>query len=103
MISLESPYHGTPGFKVGGMSAAAAFSVKADAEKLREKVLDVLRFHDLTADEAANMLGESVLSIRPRVAELFKLGFIYKSGVRRRNTSGHAANVWTTGKPEAAQ
>ena len=48
----------------------------------------------LTADEIAADLGESVLSIRPRVSELHRLGMIEKTKVRRRNASGMSASVW---------
>jgi hypothetical protein len=48
----------------------------------------------LTADEAAAKLGESVLSIRPRISELRARGLIAPTGERRRNASGMRAMVW---------
>jgi hypothetical protein len=39
-------------------------------------------------------MGHSVLSIRPRVAELAAMGEIIDSGARRRNDSGKFAIVW---------
>jgi hypothetical protein len=48
----------------------------------------------LTADQCAAMLGESVLSIRPRFSELARMGQIEESGERRHNESGSKANVY---------
>jgi predicted ArsR family transcriptional regulator len=53
---------------------------------------------DLTADEAAALLGRSVLSIRPRFAELHRMGALFHSGKRRKNASGMTATVWTISK-----
>jgi predicted ArsR family transcriptional regulator len=90
-------YPWSAGAKVGGASSEAA--EKQDAERLgrlREAALLRLRTSPggLTADEIAAHLGESVLSIRPRVSELRKLGMIEKTKVRRRNASGMSATVW---------
>jgi hypothetical protein len=70
--------------------------VAADASLLRQQCLNVLGRHPggLTADEVAAALGESVLSIRPRMSELRRLGEIADTGDRRRNASGHTAAVW---------
>jgi predicted ArsR family transcriptional regulator len=61
-------------------------------------VLDRLRLHahGATADEIATELGESVLSVRPRVSELRALGEIEETGERRVNESGRRAIVWRT-------
>jgi hypothetical protein len=92
-----SPYHGTAGFKAGGTSAAAAFSVTDDADTLRAECLRLLKNSSgLTADECAEMIGESVLSIRPRISELHKAGHIFKTKLRRKNRSGHSATVWAS-------
>jgi len=48
----------------------------------------------LTADEVAGRLGLSILSIRPRITELARLGKVRDSGERRRNGSGRKAIVW---------
>lgn len=48
----------------------------------------------LTADEVAALLVQSVLAVRPRVAELRKEGFIRDTGLRRSNASGKRAIVW---------
>ena len=89
-------YPQTPGFKTGGTSAAAAFEVAEDAATLRARCYELIQLRgDHTADEVAAMLDRSVLSIRPRFTELFKQGRIFKSGVRRKNSSGISATVWT--------
>jgi len=48
----------------------------------------------LTADECAAALREDKLSIRPRVSELVKDGFLKDSGIRRLNKSGKRAAVF---------
>jgi hypothetical protein len=89
-------YPHAPGFKARETSAAAAEAMKSRAPLLREMALSVLRssYVGKTADEVANMLGESVLSIRPRISELSRQGLIEDSGTRRRNDSGKSAIVW---------
>jgi len=47
-----------------------------------------------TADEIAKDLNLSVLSVRPRVSELNRLGDIEQTGARRKNESGMTATVW---------
>jgi len=82
------------GSKTGGTSAEAA--KKIHAARLRNKALRVLQTNPrgLTADEIAAELGESILSIRPRVSELKRLGEVEKTRERRRNQSGMSASVW---------
>lgn len=83
----------TAGFKRRGTSVEAAQSI--NAETLRETVLGWLRAHGPhTADEAAAVLGETVLAIRPRFSELKRLGRIVETEQRRKNTSGRSAIVW---------
>jgi predicted ArsR family transcriptional regulator len=65
------------------------------AQRLRDTVMAVLELHGpSTADQVASLLSQSVLSIRPRVAELHKMGLIVATGERRRNRSGHSAMTW---------
>ena len=47
-----------------------------------------------TADEVADRLNQSPLTIRPRVSELRTAGKIRDTGARRRNASGKSAAVW---------
>lgn len=94
-----SVYPYTPGWKRRDTAQQAAAAMEPKAKTLREKVLDVLRVHDCTADEVAENVGKSILSIRPRLSELVELGKIEDTGGRRKNESGHRAIVWRV--PEA--
>jgi len=53
----------------------------------------------MTADEAAAVLDLPILSIRPRVAELHRLGELRPTAERRRNASGASATVWRIADP----
>lgn len=88
-------YPDAPGFKVSGPSQEAAAGVREEAELLRAQCLDVLKREDLTADELADRLGKSVLSVRPRCSELHMRNKIRDTGQRRKNISGKSATVWT--------
>lgn len=100
MNAIQSPYAGLPGFKVEGTSKEAAIEVKEDAKTLRALCLEVVTLRgDKTADETADILGQTPFSIRPRFTELARLGRIFDSGVRRKNASGSSAIVWTVIKP----
>lgn len=66
------------------------------AKRLRDECLSLLRTRDLTADECAGLLRESILSVRPRISELHADGLIFRTTLRRPNRSGHSAAVWTT-------
>lgn len=67
------------------------------SEMMRREILGLLSEMDLTADEAAVLMSESVLSVRPRFSELHKGGLILDTGSRRSNESGKSAAVWTKG------
>lgn len=84
----------TPGYKREGTSKEAALSVKDYAETLTPRCLEVLRIAPATTDEIAAALGESVLSIRPRISELVSQGKVIRTDNRRKNASGKSANVW---------
>ena len=92
----EQVYPDAPGFKVPGPSQMAAEKVAPASAKLRAAVLEEFKRNPagLTADEIATSLNLSVLSVRPRVSELNRLGMIKQTGVRRRNASGLTATVW---------
>ena len=93
---LELKYPAAPGFKVPGPSEMAARAVTAPAKILLWKVKTCLAGMQggATADEIAAELGASILSIRPRVSELNRLGVIEKTAERRKNASGMTATVW---------
>ena len=95
-------YPEEPGAKFAGTSTEAAVAIKKKAPTLRADVLLILKgrqFNGCTADEAAAIMGESVLSIRPRFSELLEMGLIKDSGCRRNNASGRAATVWLAVTP----
>lgn len=78
-------------------SRAAARAAVPVAARLRTMVLTAIRNAGpagLTADEAAEYLGLSILTVRPRVSELGKAGSITDTGSRRPNGSGRKAIVW---------
>jgi len=66
------------------------------ALKVRGEVLAYLEDHPegATADEIAYELKYSILTVRPRVSELRKMGLITDTEKRRPNTSGRNAIVW---------
>lgn len=93
---FSQPYPNTPGFSSTDTSIEAAEHVVSRVATLRGAVLDVFGdFGQLTADEVASILEESILSIRPRVTELNRMGAISDTGQRRKNASGRNAIVWT--------
>ena len=92
------PY--APGARARDTSRAAAEEVAPAAPLLRQRALAVLEAsRGLTADQVAAKLGESILSIRPRMTELSRLGSIRDSGERRANKSGKRAIVWVAVYP----
>ena len=91
----QRDYPNTPGFKVSGTSRDAADANEPRAETLRQRVLrELQQGKTLTADEIAAALNESILSVRPRVTELRRMGEIAPTGERRANASGQTAMVW---------
>lgn len=100
-VEGEERYLGTypvsPGVKSGDdTTIAAALAIEPVAAIIREKVMALLVGRNLTTDEAATMLGLSVLSVRPRFSELRMLGKVFDTGERRKNSSGRYAIVWTS-------
>lgn len=87
-------YPFSPGAKTSGTSQEAADSIDARAPMLRRRVLDILSTARHTADEVAAIMSESVLTIRPRVSELKRMGLVEDTGARRANESGRNAIVW---------
>lgn len=92
-MSQTTPYPHSAGYQNTDTSKAAAESIPAHL--LRAKVLrEFERRGAMTADECASALHSSVLSIRPRVTELGKLGRLVATSERRTNASGRKAIVW---------
>lgn len=91
---LKSSYPLEPGFKRTNTSKEAAGSMKASKATLQAAVLRKLEAGEFTADEVAEQLEQSILSIRPRFSELRTLGKIVDTGQRRQNESGRNGIVW---------
>lgn len=98
MVDLfDFKYPKSPGFKEATTSKDAAAAIAPRAQSLRDAVLAVMREGwpcGFTADEVAQIMGKSVLAIRPRLSELRKTGDIMSTGIRRPNDSGVMARVW---------
>jgi len=53
-----------------------------------------IRLPDTVAQYVPDVLGETIMSVRPRLSELLKLGKIADTGRTRANSSGRMATVW---------
>jgi len=96
-VIVARGYPRRAGFKERTTSRDAAHRIDAKGRerKLRAAVLAWYQAGNTgTADEVADALNESVLSVRPRVAQLHKLDDLEPTGERRRNASGASAHVW---------
>lgn len=92
-------YPCSPGYKERTTSRDAAAVVRGRASVLRDRVFAEIAaagHSGLTADQVAARLGESVLSVRPRVTEFAKATSprIVPTGEHRTNDSGLKAKVW---------
>ncbi len=97
LLDWKPRYPDSPGFKVSGTSEEAAEAIKPVVHYLQGEIIKVLGAYwpgGLTPDECAELLNESILSVRPRFSELKEKKLIVKSGERRKNKSGRAADVW---------
>ena len=88
-------YPTVAGAKTDGPSQDAADYMTPKVVTLRGRTLACIQHNGgLTADECAQKLNMSVLSIRPRIAELNRMGKIVDTKARRVNDSGRNATVW---------
>ena len=88
-------YPDRPGFKERGGTSQEAAQNLGTVAGMRAAVLAEIRRVPSTADEVAEKLGLSSLSVRPRCSELRHFGKIVYSGKRRKNAvSGVSAAVW---------
>lgn len=96
LLDWRQTYPNSPGHRGVDTSIAAAEAVKKRAPTLCAGVLLCLMANPdgLTADECAVMMGETVLSVRPRLTELKQLRQIVPAGIKRPNASGLMAAVW---------
>lgn len=104
-------YPAAPGFKEhGGTSEESAVRIARHATTVRSRCLDALRLYGpMSADEVADRVGECILTVRPRLSELYQAGYVRKTEAREVNASGHTAAVYaaqpagvestTTGNP----
>lgn len=90
-------YPNRAGFKETETSKDAADAIEASgkAKTLRLRAYELFATGwEGTADELAAALGASILSVRPRVSELHRLGYLEHAGVRHLNFTGVYAHVW---------
>lgn len=86
----------------GSDTSRAAAPTASEAAALRRAVLEAYREHGpMTADECADRLRLSVLSIRPRCTELKRDRLLFDSGTSRPNRSGKSAAVLTASQCHA--
>lgn len=93
LFAYAERYPSAPGYKDRDTSRLAAESMAKGAPLLREQCRRALRDGPATADEIAGRLGQSILSIRPRLSELKQSGEVVDTGERRPNASGRPAKV----------
>jgi hypothetical protein len=90
-------YPEVPGFKGTATSREAGRRISRHASTVRDLVLAEFRAaypNGLGADEIADRLKQSILTVRPRCSELLALGLIEQTPERRRNLSGMTAAKW---------
>lgn len=96
LFDAPARYPEQPGSKVDGTSRESARRIAGHAACVRRAVLNefIAAYpRGLTSDEAAELVAESILTVRPRVTELKALGMLELTTDRRCNDSGHAAAV----------
>lgn len=86
---MTQSYPDRPGFKTTGPSEEAADAIAPRALRIRDSVLEVI----------AAPLGLSILTVRPRVSELHRMGEIRRASDRRCNASGMTASTWRVAPP----
>lgn len=95
-LFAEAVYPHAPGHRGTDTSIKAAIEIAPLVGNLQSKVLATLSAGArMTADEIASAMNRSLLSVRPRVTELYRLGRVRDTGQRRKNdVSGKDAIVW---------
>lgn len=97
LFQFADTYPKRAGWKEATTSKEAAVAIERTgrAARLRDAVLAYFKAGKRgTADQVAEALCESVLSIRPRVAELKAAGLIVETGERRASSGGRSSHVW---------
>ena len=97
----KTTYPDLPGHKAPGPSEEAAQAIAGVAGTLRDQVREVIANcpNGITADDVAFKLNRSILSVRPRVSELRRLGDIRQAEGRGKNQSGMSASRWVIAPP----
>jgi len=94
LFDYAEKYPMRPGYKRRATSREAAEAMADKAPSLRDQCFSALCEQPMTADEVAAVLGKSILSIRPRLSELVRLGCIRDTGRTAPNASGKNAVIW---------
>lgn len=99
-------YAGGAGYKEPTTSRAAAAVVNKTLNDRQQEIMRAIRAagdRGLTPDEAAEIVGRTVMAVRPRFTELGPkhLGLIEPTGERRPNESGVLAKAYRTRKDPA--
>ena len=91
----EQRYPRQPAATADITSQEAARDLAPRAQRIRDRVENLLRVERVTVHEAAERLGLPVPTVQPRFSELRQMRRIQDSGLRRRNeASGKNAKVW---------
>ena len=95
LFDNRTPYGGNAGHKGRRTSLDAARLIGPKLNQLHRRVLKAYRDQGpMTADECAAHLDRSILTIRPRVAELAGIACLRDAGVRRKTWSMRPQIVW---------
>lgn len=90
-------YPNTAGHQGGDTDKAAAKAIekRGRAKKLRTTILEKIKLCPTgsTPDEMAGIMGEDILSIRPRFTELKKRSLLVDTGIRRPSKNGKSQRV----------
>lgn len=90
-------YPDGPGFKRRGTSSESAERIEAKVAAVRKRCIELLTAAGpagLSPDQAAELMDESILTVRPRFSELVAAHVIEETGRRTTNKSGHSANIY---------
>lgn len=87
-------YPNRPGFKARETAKAAADGLAPKAGSLRARVYDALKHGPMTPEEIADLIGEPVMNVRPRLSELSAKDLIEDSGLRGEAMGGRKAIKW---------
>jgi len=96
LIDFDRPrYPVAAGYRASAPETSREAAHSVDGATWRARALETLRdLGPMTADEIADHMGASILTIRPRITELLRLGMVHDTGARRMNRSHRMAAVW---------